>query len=104
MAKFFGYDTPCLHGAEEYAKNGNLPLVYFDVQRIKRGYYTLEIIEMVQNPAETGYGEITQKYINILESIIKRNPNNYIWSHRRWKHSPEQIAQMLEWHKERVRN
>ena len=102
MTKFFGNDTPCLHGAEEYAKAGNLPIVYFDVQRAKRGYYTLKIIEMINNPLQTGYSEITQKYMSTLEDIIRQNPVNYLWSHRRWKRSPEIIAQMLEWHNERL--
>ncbi|MDD2563791.1 MAG: lysophospholipid acyltransferase family protein [Salinivirgaceae bacterium] len=102
MVKFFGYDTPCLHGAEEYARAANIPLVYFDVQRVKRGYYTLEIVEMFDNPKQTKYGEITQTYMRKVEEIIRRNPYNYLWSHRRWKHGQEQIDQMLEWHKERT--
>ena len=102
MVKFFGHDTPCLHGAEEYARAANIPLVYFDVQRIKRGYYTLEIVEMFDNPKQTKYGEITQTYMRKVEEIIRRNPDNYLWSHRRWKHGQEQIDQMLEWHKERT--
>jgi len=103
MAKFFGYDTPCLHGAEEYAKAGNLPIVYFDVQRVKRGFYTLEIIELIDNPAKTGYGEITQKYMSKVEEIVRKKPQNYLWSHRRWKHSLETIIEMMEWHRERVK-
>ena len=102
MAKFFGYDTPCLHGAEEYARAANIPIVYFDVQRVKRGYYTLEIIDMFSEPAQTNYGEITQAYMNMLEEIIRHKPQNYLWSHRRWKHSLEQIEQMMVWHQERT--
>ncbi len=102
MAKFFGYDTPCLHGAEEYSRTQNIPLVYFDVQKVKRGYYTLEIIDMIENPAETKYGEVTQKYMAKVEEIIRRKPEYYLWSHRRWKHSDETIAQMMEMHRQRV--
>lgn len=103
MAKFFGYDTPCLHGAEEYAKAANIPVVYFDVQRIKRGYYTLKIIDMFSEPAQTNYGEITQTYMQMLENIIKEYPANYLWSHRRWKHNKEEIGQMMAWHRERTK-
>jgi KDO2-lipid IV(A) lauroyltransferase len=102
MAKFFNYDTPCLHGAEEYARTANIPVVYFDVQKVKRGYYTLEIIDMFDNPASTKYGEITQAYMGKVEEIARRKPEYYLWSHRRWKHSQAEIEQMLEWHWQRV--
>lgn len=104
MAKFFGYDTPCLHGAEEYSREHNIPIVYFDVQKIKRGYYTLTITEMFDSPATTRYGQITQAYMNKVEDIIKRNPEFYLWSHRRWKHSSETVAYMLERHNKRLAN
>ena len=57
---------------------------------------------MIENPAETKYGEVTQKYMAKVEEIIRRKPEYYLWSHRRWKHSDETIAQMMEMHRQRV--
>lgn len=31
---------------------------------------------------------ITQQYTNALEDIARRAPEQYLWAHRRWKHSP----------------
>lgn len=83
---FLNRDTACLHGAEGYAKKFNLPLVYFDVQRVKRGYYEVTLSKMIENPKETEHGEITQVYMKKLEEIIQAEPENWLWSHRRWKH------------------
>ena len=29
--------------------------------------------------------ELSQKLNNILENMIKKNPNQWIWTHDRWK-------------------
>jgi hypothetical protein len=35
---------------------------------------------MILNP-----GELTQRYVTLLEKAIRKKPANYLWSHRRWK-------------------
>jgi KDO2-lipid IV(A) lauroyltransferase len=29
--------------------------------------------------------EITESYIRMLETAIRNQPDNWLWSHRRWK-------------------
>jgi hypothetical protein len=31
-------------------------------------------------------GDITYNFAKILEESITSNPENYLWSHKRWKH------------------
>jgi len=83
---FLNHDTACLHGAEAYSKKYNLPLVYGDIQRVKRGYYEVTVSKLIENPGDTEYGEITRKYMQFLEDIILKKPENWLWSHKRWKH------------------
>ncbi len=83
---FLGRDTACLYGPEYYARKYDIPLVYFNVQREKRGYYNLIIKEICKHPATTEPGYITQLYMNTLVSIIREKPENWLWSHKRWKH------------------
>ncbi len=83
---FMNRETACMYGPEFYSKKYNTPLVYFDVQRVKRGYYTLHIREFLENPTESEPGVITQLYMNTLEQIIRKKPANWLWSHKRWKH------------------
>lgn len=84
--KFLDQETACLHGAEAYSKKYNLPVVFGDVQRIKRGYYQIELSLFEENPQNTKDGEITEHYMKKLEDIIKAKPENWLWSHKRWKH------------------
>jgi KDO2-lipid IV(A) lauroyltransferase len=82
---FFGKETAFLHGPEKYARQYNYPVLYVDVQRQKRGFYTVFLSVLADNPSELKEGEITKRYANKLESIIRNQPENWLWSHRRWK-------------------
>jgi len=83
--KFLNQDTACLRGVEDYAKLFNLPVIYLDIQRVKRGHYALEMQEICSNSSETLKGEITERYMRKLEGIIIKKPEDWLWSHRRWK-------------------
>lgn len=83
---FLNRDTPVFLGIEKIAKKLDLPVVFINTQRIKRGHYTIEFIKLFDNPAETGQYEITEKHVRTLEKIIMTEPANWLWSHRRWKH------------------
>jgi len=83
--QFLGRDTAFLHGPEKHAKNNNYPVVYIDVQRVKRGFYTVQLSILAENPAELPEGEITSRFASKLESVIQDKPANWLWSHNRWK-------------------
>lgn len=83
--KFLNQDTACVHGIESYAKLNDLPVFYADVQRTRRGYYLVELMEISKNSGNTQHGEITEKYMKKLEEIIEKKPEDWLWSHKRWK-------------------
>lgn len=60
-----------------------------DYQRIKRGYYTAQLSVLSENPAALEKGEITKKYFAKLEEIIRKKPEDWLWTHKRWKHKRE---------------
>jgi Kdo2-lipid IVA lauroyltransferase/acyltransferase len=88
---FLNQETACLHGIEKYAKLFNYPVLYIHIYRIKRGYYEIEIKKIIDNPTEYMEGEITKSYMELLEKIIKENPYEWLWSHRRWKKTRKEI-------------
>jgi len=87
---FLGRRTAFLHGVEKHAHHNNYPVVYIDIQRVKRGFYEVELSVLVENPAALKDGEITERYVRKLESVIQKAPENWLWSHKRWKHTPQQ--------------
>jgi Kdo2-lipid IVA lauroyltransferase/acyltransferase len=86
MATFFSSQTAFLDGAEKYSKLLNIPVVYMELQRIKRGYYSMEIMDVCENPKDLAENELTQIYASLMEKSIKKQPENWIWSHKRWKY------------------
>ena len=83
---FLNQDTAWLQGPEKYARKFNWPIFYVDVQRVKRGFYTLKLVAITKNPASLPDGEITRLYAENLEKTILQEPAYWLWSHKRWKH------------------
>ena len=82
--KFLGQKVPIFTGAERFSKEYNLPVVFADVTRVRRGFYKTRFIEIVKT-TETEYS-ITDKFIELLEDQIYRDPTQYFWTHNRFKH------------------
>lgn len=83
--RFLNQNTFFFEGAEFMARKLNLPVVYLDMAREKRGSYRITFSLIFENSKESGHGEITLAYARLLEKHIKENPYNWLWSHKRWK-------------------
>ncbi len=84
---FLNQDTAVLFGTEKFAKEYNYPVLYGRINKEKRGHYSFELFETGNHPQDTAYGEITEKTTRMLEEDIRKIPEYWLWSHRRWKHT-----------------
>lgn len=89
--KFLNQDTPFYPGVEKMARTLDLGVIFIDLYREKRGYYVGEMSLITNAAKSTKENEITDAYINKLEEAIRKRPDNWLWSHRRWKHSRGKI-------------
>lgn len=85
---FLNQPTAVFNGPEKIAKKMNYPVVYMDIQRIKRGKYELTPILLFENSKDTADNEITIGFNRKLEESILQQPATWLWSHKRWKHKP----------------
>ena len=76
-------------GAERIARKLDLPVIFLDVQKVKRGYYTVEMKLMTAHAKQTAENEITESYARMTEKMILRNPAYWLWTHKRWKYKRE---------------
>ena len=83
---FLNQDTPVFKGTEVIAKKLNYPIIFTTVKRINRGYYEIFAELLCENPSSTSEGEISEMHSKKLEAEIRKNPETWLWSHRRWKH------------------
>jgi Kdo2-lipid IVA lauroyltransferase/acyltransferase len=83
---FFGRPTGFVSGPEKGARAGNLPVLFTHIVKPKRGYYHGHFEVACENPNTLKEGELTLLYARYMEKVIRKNPEMWLWSHRRWKH------------------
>ncbi|MFZ4401124.1 MAG: lysophospholipid acyltransferase family protein [Bacteroidales bacterium] len=83
---FLNQETAFFTGLEKMSKSLDFSVVFLRIIRTERGKYTLEFELLTEHPQETNKGEISEMYANALEKLIRQYPENWLWSHRRWKH------------------
>lgn len=86
---FLGRWTPFFMGTEKIAQKFHLPVVFLDVRKVKRGYYEARFDLLYDGDEAVPEGEITRRYAERLEQMIRTRPELWMWSHRRWKHKRE---------------
>jgi KDO2-lipid IV(A) lauroyltransferase len=84
--KFLNQDTAVFTGAGKIAAKYDMAVVYFHIQKVKRGYYNLDIELLHEHTDGLSEDQITETHVRRLEEIIREKPEFWIWSHRRWKH------------------
>jgi Kdo2-lipid IVA lauroyltransferase/acyltransferase len=83
---FLNQDTPVYLGVEKIAAKYDMAVVFFNVQKIKRGYYHYNPELLFEHTVGLPEHAITESHVRKLEEIIRKNPEYWVWSHRRWKH------------------
>jgi KDO2-lipid IV(A) lauroyltransferase len=90
--KFLNQDTLFHDGGEALALKFHLPVYFAYSERVAPGRYNIRFDEIYDGKEEVGAYIITQRYIDKLEKMIKECPELWLWSHRRWAHTPEKQA------------
>ncbi|MDA9576149.1 lysophospholipid acyltransferase family protein [Flavobacteriaceae bacterium] len=83
---FMGIEVPVHTGAEMLSKKLDMPVVFFSVKRIKRGFYETTFQTLVEHPNDFKDYEITDQFLKLVEQQIHDEPQYYLWTHKRWKH------------------
>jgi len=85
---FMGREAPFFIGSAYMAKKGKVAVVLSSIKKIKRGYYHLEMERLCNDATEMDAEAIVKAYVAHLEKQITAQPENWMWTHRRWKHQP----------------
>jgi KDO2-lipid IV(A) lauroyltransferase len=95
---FFGVPTGFIHGPEKAARDRRLGVIFGYFYPVERGRYTFDIEIVTEDASTTPEGELTLAYARYIERHLRMRPDNYLWSHRRWKHAyrPEYAGRALE--------
>jgi Kdo2-lipid IVA lauroyltransferase/acyltransferase len=87
---FFGHPAAFVRSPERGARAGNIPVFFAYIYRKKRGYYGVWVTVASENPNQLPEGELTRRYAAFMEDCVRKDPTNYLWSHKRWKYAWKQ--------------
>lgn len=89
---FLNQETPIFPGPEKIASRFKQAVVFMDIQKVRRGYYEVKFTKLFDDASQTKEFEVTKAHTRFLEQIIRKRPELWLWSHKRWKHKrPEHI-------------
>lgn len=83
---FFSKPVPFIMGPDKGALKNNTAVVFVNFVKQKRGHYHFETKVIAESTEQYQPGELTRLYRDFLEESIRKQPANYLWSHRRWRH------------------
>ncbi len=82
---FFSKPAPFVTGPDKGARRNKTAVVFVKFVIVKRGHYRFEPTIITEDASTLKEGELTLIYRDFLEETIREHPDNYLWSHRRWK-------------------
>ncbi len=84
--RFLNQDTIFFDGGEKLALRCHLPVYFVKMERLRRGRYEMSFEKIYDGEEPVADNVITERYVRILESEIRRRPELWMWSHKRWKY------------------
>lgn len=83
--QFLNQETAFLDGSEVLAHKFGFSAVYAHIWSPKRGYYRIRFEQITDDPELMQPEEMTKRYAELLEQNIHAQPEQWLWTHNRWK-------------------
>ena len=83
---FLNQKTPAFVGYDKLSTRMDLAFVFCEMKKVKRGYYQINYHRINPEKEKFVEHEVVKKFYQLLENTIQKRPDNYLWSHRRWKY------------------
>ena len=85
LCNLFNQDALTTTIPAQLVKKFNIPVVPVYIERIKDLNFKISINNPINFSKEDSVKNITFKLNQILEKMILKKPEQWIWSHNRWK-------------------
>ena len=82
---FFGRDAFTTTIPAQLIKKYNLDVIPVYIERKNNLFFDVQFEKPISFSNSIGTVQITEKLNNILERMILKNPDQWIWSHNRWR-------------------
>jgi len=85
MCEFFGEMARTTTIPAQFVKKFNANIVPVYIERTKKDDFKLKFYDLIEFNQKESIYSITLKLNKILEKMIIQNPEQWIWTHNRWK-------------------
>ena len=85
LSNFFNHEALTTTIPAQLVKKFNIPIVPVYIERIENINFKICISKPIYFDEDTTTDKITDELNRILEKMILNKPENWIWSHNRWK-------------------
>ena len=85
--EFMHQKTPVFIGYDKLATRMDLTFIYCEMKKVKRGYYQINYHRIMPEGEKFVENEVVKKFHQLLENTLNKRPDNYLWSHRKWKYA-----------------
>jgi KDO2-lipid IV(A) lauroyltransferase len=86
--RFMGRETAFFPGPGEIARAAGYSAYFMPLRRVRRGHYESGFVQLVAAGERLEVAEFTARYAAQLEAMIRACPEDWAWTHRRWKLQP----------------
>jgi KDO2-lipid IV(A) lauroyltransferase len=83
--KFFNEKASTTTIPAQFVKKFNAKIVPIYIERVNFNNFKLRIYDPLEFSKDESIENITLKLNEILEKMILKNPDQWIWTHNRWK-------------------
>jgi KDO2-lipid IV(A) lauroyltransferase len=87
--EFLNQPTAFIDGGARLGVRFGLPVYFSYTKRIKADRYEIKFVELYDGKQKVEPIEIVRRYAQHMEAMIRECPELWMWSHNRWKHTPE---------------
>ncbi|TZF98825.1 lipid A biosynthesis acyltransferase (plasmid) [Chryseobacterium panacisoli] len=84
--EFLNQRTPAFVGYDKLATRMDLVFIYCEMKKVKRGHYQVNYHRIYPDGEKFTENEVVRKFHKLLENTLHKHPDNYLWSHRKWKY------------------
>lgn len=89
VVEFFNRPASTTAGFAKLAIESNSPVVPIFIHRKNNGKHLMKVLDPIEIVEGADYKETikltTARYNKVLEEVIRREPDHWLWLHKRWK-------------------
>jgi len=93
--EFFGREVPTFQGPAVFSLKTGAPIILACAVRQESGNYSMHLVHVpsddLHDASDENVLELTRRQVKATEDMIRKNPEQWMWMHKRWKHVPDRV-------------